>query len=98
VSHQLRPKLTGDASFGFTRTDASEGPNSRLYDIGLGATYQWFDQVKVALRYSYRYSDSRDEIFIQSSFVSGGREFLYTSESNGDFYAHTLELALELAF
>lgn len=99
LTHELVPEAWDvDASFGFTRTDASEGPDSKLYDIGLGVVYHWFDQVDVSLRYSYRYSDSWNEIRIQSSFSRGGRDYVYVSESNGDFYANTVELALDVRF
>ena len=100
-SHEVVPKRwDAIASFGFTRTLASEGPRSKLYDAGLGVTYHWFEQVDVSLRYSYRFSDSWNELFIESSFTSqsDGRTYSYTSESDGDFYSNTFELALDVNF
>ncbi len=99
VRHPIQPgKLDGDMSFGVTTTRASEGPDSKLFDFGVGVTYHWFKQVDVTLRYALRINHSDHEIEIQSSFVRGGREFIYVSRSNGDFTQNVLELGLDIGF
>ncbi len=99
ASHEIVPrKWDADLSFGFTRTEASEGPRSKLYDVGMGITYHWLKQVEVSLRYTYSYSDSWKEISIISSFSRGGRDYIYVSESNGDFFVNTIALAVDVRF
>ncbi len=87
-----------DVSFGFTRTDPSEGPNSRLYDFGVGVTYHAFEQADFNVRYAFRYADSSNELFIESSFQRNGRQYSFISHSDGDFYANVLELGFDLRF
>lgn len=99
VTQTLIPgQIDGDVSFGVNRTTASEGPYSTLYDFGVGAVYHWFDQVDVSLRYVYRNSSSHNEIKIISSFDRGGNTFNFTSESDGDFYSHTVQVGLDIKF
>ena len=97
--HPLVPRtVDADLTLGFTRTDASEGPRSRLFDLGVGVVYHPFDQVDVSLRYLYRYNDSRDELVIESSFARGAREFVFISHSDGDFFQNVVELGVDIRF
>jgi hypothetical protein len=100
VVHELMPerRLMGDASFSFTRTEPSDGPDRALYQLGVGVEYKLFEQLTASARYLTRYQEAGNEIIVNSAFSTGGQTFGYVLHSDGDFWQNIFEVGLTLKF